>query len=897
MLKKTETVEKFLKIKTHTDLAELYDHNMECQINVAQDGGEIITGEYRGKPWRGFTDGLTTWKHIRIPWNAKTDNPHYEDTEMRFDLAEHVEGIGMTGWDWYNQQSLWVGFDFDSIVGHSVAHQNKLKPEEIEEVKNNLSGIDWVTIRKSTGGFGLHIYVFLDLDIEVKNHTEHAAIARCILGMLSGLAAYDFSSKVDICGGNMWVWHRKMLSNPDGLKLIKQGTTLKKIPDNWKDHLKVIRNPSKRKLPQDIEDSKERDPFEKLTSQRQIVDLDTIHKKLIDWLKEKDKMWWWDSDMHMLVGHTSDLQEAHEDLGLRGFFKTESSGSSSHNCFCFPLRNGAWVVRRYSLGVSEHTSWSQDSAGWTRTFLNKEADLGTAARAFGGLEDPSGGFIFRDAQSASQAAGLLGVHLKIHTPQLGRQTLLKQHKDGRLVISMAHDPHDRGDEMEGWLLKKKDWVKISNKRIENHEDSDNHYDLDELVRHLVTESGEDSGWVIRSDGIWRTEPLTHVKAALSSMGYTAKESGEAVGNSIFKPWKLVNAPFKPEYPGNRQWNRHGAQFRFKPNDLEELKFDLWESILHHCGSSLDDYIINNSWCKLNGISTGKDYLMLWIASLFQRPETPLPYLFLWGPSDTGKSSFHEALELLMTKGCSRADLALTNKSGFNGELEGSVLCVVEEVDLQSDKTASNRMKDWVTALRLPIRHLNKGLYHITNTTHWVQCANDVKYCPIFPGDTRITVCHVPPLNKTQMIPKLKFIPMLQKQAPDFLSYIMNLGIPETDSRLGVPVITTSDKIHVENMNLDPLQEFIKDKCKLENGQLIKYGDFYDRFCEWLDPAEITQWSKRRVSKELPSDMLKGNSRKDNHIYLLNITFRDSDSKALPGKYFLDKDNKIDFRAL
>ena len=142
--------------------------------------------------------------------------------------------------DWYNQVSKWVAFDFDALIGHSDKHTAKLTDEELQNVKEAAMEIPWVTIRKSTSGKGLHLYVFLD-SVATCNHHEHAALGRAILGTMSGITGFDFENRVDICGGNMWVWHRKM-EGTDGLELIKEGSIFRDIPKHWKDHVKVVTN-------------------------------------------------------------------------------------------------------------------------------------------------------------------------------------------------------------------------------------------------------------------------------------------------------------------------------------------------------------------------------------------------------------------------------------------------------------------------------------------------------------------------------------------------------------------------------------------------------------------------------------------------------------------------------
>jgi hypothetical protein len=126
-LLKTEAIKNLLKYSSAQHLAALYNYNMEVQVNVAKDDGERVSEVYKGRRWMGYRKNDETWKSFRIPWSAK-NNPLYEDSELNFNLAKHVEGIGMTGWDWVDLQSLWVGYDFDSIANHKLG----LSIEELE---------------------------------------------------------------------------------------------------------------------------------------------------------------------------------------------------------------------------------------------------------------------------------------------------------------------------------------------------------------------------------------------------------------------------------------------------------------------------------------------------------------------------------------------------------------------------------------------------------------------------------------------------------------------------------------------------------------------------------------------------------------------------------------------
>lgn len=869
---KSTAIRLFLKNRTHPDLANLYSLEMECQVNVAQNGGERIGGEYKGKSWQGWTDGLTTWKSFRIPYKAKT-NPEYIDRRISFDLEKHVEAIGMTGWDWKNRVSKWLAYDFDAIINHS----DGLTAKELEEVQQAAFKLDWVTIRKSTSGKGFHLYVFVN-NIPTQNHNEHAALARAILGQMSAVTGFNFQAKVDVCGSNMWVWHRKM-KGTDGLTLIKQGTILKDIPLQWKDHLKVIQGINQKVLPSEIIERDNIDVFEELTSQNIKIKLDKDHKKLIEYLKEINARAWWDSDNHMLVTHTVHLKQAFEDLQLKGYFNTISTGKDlghDHNVYLFPMRKGAWSVRRYTPGVKEHSSWHQDGSGWTKCYLNRDLDFATACKSLGSIEDPKGGFIFQEAEIAIQAARLLGVSLDIDPRYRLREAKLKQNKEKKLIVEIERKASDTAEKMPGWLAKSnKPWTKVYQPKTEPNQEIE-HTNFDDVIRHLITTNQEDCGWVIKSEKIWRSEPLIHIKHALTTLGLNSKEIAAVLGSSILRPWKTVNKPFEPEYPGGRKWNRKGAQFRFLPSKSEVLSYPTWIKILEHCGSGLNDDLKNNKWAKSNGILTGADYLKCWIASMFRDPFEPVAYLFFWGQQGSGKSIFHEALSLLFTKGYTRAEAAITGQSGFNAELEGSILCAIEEINLQKNQAAYNKIKDWVTSKQILIHPKYITPYLVKNSSHWVQMSNDYKSCPIFPGDTRITMLYVEPLKPEEIIPKKLIFQKLEKEAPDFLAEILRIDLPNPDNRMNIPPIETSDKVAVQIYNQTDLEAFIQEKCRPILGAMIKFSDFYQQFLTWIDSQDAGEWSKIRVGKEIPPHFPKARRSQDGQMYIGNIAWINSD---------------------
>ena len=115
-----------------------------------------------------------------------------------------------------------MAFDFDSLTTH--AKGVGISDEELEKVKLAAEALPYVETRKSTGGSGIHLYVYFDAaGMPTANHTEHAALARCVLGMMSSTRASTSLRQIDCCGGVMWIWHRKMTAENGGLSLCQAG--------------------------------------------------------------------------------------------------------------------------------------------------------------------------------------------------------------------------------------------------------------------------------------------------------------------------------------------------------------------------------------------------------------------------------------------------------------------------------------------------------------------------------------------------------------------------------------------------------------------------------------------------------------------------------------------------
>ena len=338
------------------------------------------------------------------------------------------------------------------------------------------------------------------------------------------------------------------------------------------------------------------------------------------------------------------------------------------------------------------------------------------------------------------------------------------------------------------------------------------------------------------------------------------------------------------------WNRNAAQLRFTPLELaqgEVPRHPHWDRVMNHCGCDLDEYLPELDWPKQWGITNGGDYLKAWVACMIRNPFGKLPYLFMYGPQNSGKSIFHEAVSLLMTKGVVKADKALTSDQGYNGELSGAVLAVVDEVDIsKSGMMAYNRLKEWTTGLTLSIHAKYKQVHEVRSTLHFCQMANTRKALPVFPGDKRITAVNVPSLEEE--IPKERLLELLTKEAPAFMRTIVDMDIPEAIGRLMVPVIETRGKAEAVIGNMDPFERFLDDRCFRIPGGCIKLSEFKEKFWKDIEQVQRDEYGIIAIKNRLSElDIVVGRL-KANSDYIGNLSFTECE----PGVPFVLQGNRL-----
>ena len=848
-MKTLEAVETYLRSTRYDGNADLIDRvlenldGLEIQVNVSGAGGEPVEGKQST-----YTDGIDTWYSFRVPRGAFTDNPHWRNTNIRYDLMEHVQSVGSTGWNWKRQVSLWVAFDFDSLVGHAAGVG--ISDNELERIKQSVQDLDYVEVRQSTGGRGLHLYVMLP-EVATLNHTEHAALGRVVLTQMSQDVGFDLFDRVDTCGSNTWIASKRASAEINSFKLLKAAPAVfSEIPEDWKEHCEVIKRKKARvSIGADTDES----AFDRLASAHRKVQLDETHLKVRDRLVEMGCCTW-NPELNLMTTHTKLLEEIHgePDMGIQGVFMTSSPGSNltEPNCFAYPMDGGGWRVYRFSMGCAEHPSWTQDGRTYTSTFFNKPADLKAASTVSGAAQTKKGNFSFRRLEDAINTIKSLSndpnLDIKPSPSMLERPAIVGKTTTGGVFVETKKHDGDQPGPLWNDVDRRGHWTAVVQIRAEDN--SGIILDYDDQIRCLKTSKKDMAGWAtLHADGDWDQVNASHAKLALIGLGNSKTEADEIMGHAVRNNWMVTSIPFMPEYSNDRKWNRDAAQLVFDPEPYEgnDDPHPTWTQILNHVGNGLTAAIRNNKYCVENDITTGGEYLLLWIAAMFQQPFEPLPYLALFGQQNTGKSVFGEAISLLVTKGVVNVDRILAGGTEFNGELEGCILGLIEERDIGNSKTSMNKLKQLVTAKEISIRRMRIDSYAVPNSAHYVQTTNDLMGLPKFEaGDTRITLIEVKPFERE--IPKSELFDMLRSEGSAFTYTVLNKRLPPTDGRLRLPIIETQLKRSTAALNQHPVDTFIQDYCILDSESSMCLIDFIAS----LKATSSSTFTQKQITKHL-----------------------------------------------
>jgi hypothetical protein len=183
---------------------------------------------------------------------------------------------------------------------------------------------------------------------------------------------------------------------------------------------------------------------------------------------------------------------------------------------------------------------------------------------------------------------------------------------------------------------------------------------------------------------------------------------------------------------------------------------------------------------------------------------------------------------------------------------------------------------------IPINEKFRNPVLLPNLTHWFHTANSASYCPVFFGDTRITMGFVEELEAE--IPKDQFFLLLEEEAPAFIYTITTLELPKPYSRLTLPALETGLKKEVMEDNLHVVDRFIHVMMTRCDGVMIEVNELFSHFTSWVLQNQDKQgdyWTIEKFKKRLPKGtaLARGVCTTDGLTYVCNFKLKHSDQEA------------------
>ena len=818
-------IHQFLKSRKASSpfLIERWSPDLESQFLVHEGNVEVEPGS------NAWTDGSETWAHHRWPYKAGS-SPYYKDKPLKFSPGAHMNRIGSTWWSWKTKKSVAVAFDIDMEGDGHAATTTTVTESELEAVAERLKQLPYVTLVRSTGGKGMHVYVFFDEgdQPEAVNHNEHTQVALATLTKMNKDANYDFSQHMDVKGVILWFWADSSPEGHDGFSLVHEASEALTASAIAEFREIALTGPNNSVKVTGYDDDNNPVTSETNSGGYKTYPLEDEHKIILRELEDLEYDFIWNAEFNMVHTNTRalrDLFQKREAMGnpLKGMFETTSVGSvRKPNCFMTPRPGGGFQVKRFGNGIAEHASWeTKDNDTWC--YFNQDAPVGSVLRRFCSKQtDSKYTFEPRELEAALKA---LGHSLGESVDHIQSAVTVTRRDDGTFYATCKDTGH-----LEGWKVGKN-----GNSRelpvVQKPEARQNSVleDVDDIARFMVTPQYEPYGWALNTKLGWISHSSYDGVSASIRQAF-GKEADFVKSLMDQNPWVMVNVPFGKEYPNidsDREWNKLAAQFAIEPA-TEAGPHPHWDKIYEHLGESLDSVARRTKWCQEWGITSGADYLRFWMAALIQYPFEPLPYLFFYGPQNSGKSIFHESAAILFTEGSIQSAAgALTNNQGFNYELANAVIGFIEEKDLSSSKESYARMKEWITSKTLTVTKKGETPYTQPNVLKMVHMANSPRAIGMEDGDTRITALAVAILMN--MIPKGLLEQRLRKEAPYFLRTLLTTHIPATPDRLRVPMLASQNKTDLESMNQEPWEAFASEVLFPCDGSEVKFADFYEKY--------------------------------------------------------------------
>lgn len=205
------------------------------------------------------------------------------------------------------------------------------------------------------------------------------------------------------------------------------------------------------------------------------------------------------------------------------------------------------------------------------------------------------------------------------------------------------------------------------------------------------------------------------------------------------------------------------------------------------------------------------FLIKWFANMLQYPSSPSVYVCISSEEEgTGKSLLVELIKYIVggDKFSEINDPSTQLFGTFNGHLQNTVLCNLNEIDRKDMSSFHNKLKTLINSPTVSIHHKGKKPFDITNTQHFFATTNNLYSTPSKDGNRRFasTECSAELKgNNAYFDDWAEWIKRRDVQYSVY-HYLMHLPTPVRFTAKDIP--QTQNLKDVNELNRDPIEDFM-----------------------------------------------------------------------------------------
>lgn len=283
-----------------------------------------------------------------------------------------------------------------------------------------------------------------------------------------------------------------------------------------------------------------------------------------------------------------------------------------------------------------------------------------------------------------------------------------------------------------------------------------------------------------------------------------------------------------------------------------------------------DPFINHIKSLLNDREIEYNYVLDWIASIFQKPhrKTGTAVVLYSDTQGSGKNIIFDTLGKVLGKYYLKLQSSTDFAQRFNSQFQNKLMIVGDEIDARM-KDKSNELKDVITRVKINIEFKGKETFTIDDFGNYVFTTNNENVFKVSITDRRMAIFH----TIEKKISKKVIDAILKIQEDDnLLAQLMTYFLNRDISKFVVSEIPmTEHKTDLVKMDLPAYFKVILDSISSYTDEKFTAKDLYKMSVDYAKQNNLTRtYTERKCSLDLSKVLGKYYKRvKDERFYILD----------------------------